>query len=312
MNIAQLKDRARETLRYSYWWSVMVSFLTATGSSMILGTVMSIFYILLIFLGVLSTVGDYGEFESMTPAIAVSFLTTAAVFYAVFAAVVFFIINPLKSGHVAFYVKAANNDLRFGNLFDGFRHNYTNKVKTMFLYTWYIAMWIVLWSLLFGVITAVLLFVASAAVASVSNGGGAVTENMADFLSGESGMAIEFILGLCPVLWSLLLGLLVYMKKCQYFMVEYIIAENPEISSKRAFEISKKTMRGQKFNLFMLDLSFIGWYLLGYIVCFMGLFFVVPYHFAAKAQCYLYLKDYAVRSGYAEYSDFSSIKANIF
>ncbi|KAB1440977.1 DUF975 family protein [Candidatus Galacturonibacter soehngenii] len=42
-------------------------------------------------------------------------------------------------------------------------------------------------------------------------------------------------------------------------MVPYILAENPGIDSKRAFELSKEMMMGEKWNYFVLGLSFIGW-----------------------------------------------------
>ena len=51
----------------------------------------------------------------------------------------------------------------------------------------------------------------------------------------------------------------------EYKMIPYILAENPRISRKRAFEISKNMMDGEKWNAFVLDLSFIGWNLLSTI-----------------------------------------------
>ena len=45
--------------------------------------------------------------------------------------------------------------------------------------------------------------------------------------------------------------------------------------------------KGSKAQLFCLDLSFIGWYLLGFLCCGVGAFFVQPYHQMARANFYL-------------------------
>ena len=51
-------------------------------------------------------------------------------------------------------------------------------------------------------------------------------------------------------------------KSYEYRMIPYILAENPSINWREAFRLSKAMMDGQKWNTFVLDLSFIGWDLL--------------------------------------------------
>ena len=97
------------------------------------------------------------------------------------------------------------------------------------------------------------------------------------------------------LLWSLLFIIPGIIKGFSYFMVPYILAENPNISRERAFEISKKATSGEKWRMFVFDLSFIGWYLLGALCFGVGVFFVLPYHFAAKAELYGALRFKAVR-----------------
>ena len=83
-------------------------------------------------------------------------------------------------------------------------------------------------------------------------------------------------------------------------MVEYIMSENPNISRKRAFEISKQTMNGQKWNTFVLDLSFIGWVILSLFTCgILAVFYVNPYIHSTKAQLYLTLRNIALDNGIA-------------
>ena len=58
-------------------------------------------------------------------------------------------------------------------------------------------------------------------------------------------------------LWSLLLLIPGIIKSYSYSMIPYILAENPAIPRKRAFEISRKMMNGQKKSALFLDLSFL-------------------------------------------------------
>ena len=71
-----------------------------------------------------------------------------------------------------------------------------------------------------------------------------------------------FMKGLFQFLWSLLLVIPGIIKAYEYRMIPYILSENPEISRQRAFEISKRMMMGNKWNTFVLDLSFLGWEIL--------------------------------------------------
>ena len=48
---------------------------------------------------------------------------------------------------------------------------------------------------------------------------------------------------------------------------------------------------GQKMDLFVLDLSFLGWIILGLICCGIGILFVLPYPEATRAEVYLNLKE---------------------
>lgn len=88
-------------------------------------------------------------------------------------------------------------------------------------------------------------------------------------------------------LWSLLLVIPGIIKSYEYHFVPYIIAENPELSYKRAFEISKDMTNGIKFRIFVLQLSFLGWCLLGALLCGVGVLFVNPYIEATMAELYM-------------------------
>lgn len=99
------------------------------------------------------------------------------------------------------------------------------------------------------------------------------------------------------ILWTLLLIIPGIIKSYAYRMVPYILADNPEISHKRAIEMSNAMTNGQKFNIFVLELSFLGWYILGALALGIGVLFVHPYVNATEAELYLVLRQEAIDTG---------------
>lgn len=76
-----------------------------------------------------------------------------------------------------------------------------------------------------------------------------------------------------------------------YRMVPYLLAENPTLSGKQAISLSIQMTRGHKMELFLTDLSFIGYYILGALTFnLFHLFFTKPYHEATKAEYYMTLR----------------------
>jgi len=66
-------------------------------------------------------------------------------------------------------------------------------------------------------------------------------------------------------------------------LVPYILADNPNIGAREALSESKRLMKGEKWNLFVLQLSFMGWTILSVLtVNILAIFFLTPY------QCYTY------------------------
>jgi uncharacterized membrane protein len=102
-----------------------------------------------------------------------------------------------------------------------------------------------------------------------------------------------FVKKLYLFLWSLLFVIPGLVKYFSYALVPYIVAENPDIPANRAIEISKKTMKGEKWHLFVLGLSFIGWYILGALACGIGTLFVVPYVEATYSEFYALMREKA-------------------
>lgn len=91
-------------------------------------------------------------------------------------------------------------------------------------------------------------------------------------------------------LWTLLLVIPGIIKGYSYSMAYYIKADHPEYDWKACIDESKAMMDGHKMELFLLDLSFIGWFIVGALCLGVGLFWVAPYVSAARAQFYLSLQ----------------------
>lgn len=104
-------------------------------------------------------------------------------------------------------------------------------------------------------------------------------------------------------LWSLLFVIPGIIKSYEYSMVPYILAENPQISSERAFELSKKMTHGEKWKIFVLDLSFIGWRILGVLCCCVGEIFLQPYVEATYAELYQVMREKAHGLSFCDYSE---------
>lgn len=104
-------------------------------------------------------------------------------------------------------------------------------------------------------------------------------------------VATMFFKGLFQFLWSLLFVIPGIIKSYEYCMVPYLAAEFPDKDRKELFAMSKQMMDGNKFDTFILGLSFIGWILLGLLPCGLGLLFVIPYIQATMAELYLQLKE---------------------
>ncbi|GAA0079257.1 DUF975 family protein [Clostridium sp. CTA-5] len=104
-------------------------------------------------------------------------------------------------------------------------------------------------------------------------------------------------------LWSLLLIIPGIIKYYAYRMVPYILADNPNIGVKKAIALSNEMTKGYKFDIFVLDLSFIGWYLLGALALFIGILFVMPYENATNTELYLVLRKNALEDNLCTYED---------
>ena len=102
-----------------------------------------------------------------------------------------------------------------------------------------------------------------------------------------AGMLIMILSSLLAVVT---LGIGAIILSYAYSMVPYLLHDYPELTPREAMKISREMMRGQKWNLFVLDLTFIGWIILAFFTAGLGILFVQPYMLTARAAFYEDLK----------------------
>lgn len=172
---------------------------------------------------------------------------------------VVFVKNILELGKNAFFLVSRNSEAKVGYLFNGFKKKYLGNVGKSFVTKLIVAAWVI---------------------------GGYLVYFAAAVLSAVTGIAAFGLLSF----GSIALFVISIIKYYQYRMAPYILVDDPDISLKDLIARTKAMTKGYKGNLFVLDLSFILWYLLGFCACCIGIIFVYPYVEATWAEAYCFLK----------------------
>lgn len=105
----------------------------------------------------------------------------------------------------------------------------------------------------------------------------------------HAGLAL-LVSGVLELLWwcTIIGGVIKYYS---YYMVPFIIAENPDIRALDAITLSRHMMNGHKWECFKLEWSFIGWKILGDITFgLVDIFYTNPYQTATMAEYYAELR----------------------
>ena len=212
--ISELKQRGKAAFRANYWTAVVAGLiLTASTSSEITTRVRDV-----------SQTVQEGGFPPQAQAVV---LTAVSIGGLLGMLIKIFGFSPLEVGGRRFFLVNSVSKASLGEFAWGFKNQYLNVVKTMFL-RW-----------------------------------------------------------LFHFLWTLLFIIPGFIKFYSYSMVPYIMAEDPGMDSMQAITLSRKLMDGEKMNKFMLDLSFIGWFLLSLCTCgLVGFLYLAPYKAATDAEFY--------------------------
>ena len=74
-----------------------------------------------------------------------------------------------------------------------------------------------------------------------------------------------------------LIGLLLIVLILAWALTPYLLLDYPGLRVQDAMKQSKKLMRGNKWRLFLLYLSFLGWLIFSVLTFGIGLLWIVPY-----------------------------------
>ena len=119
--------------------------------------------------------------------------------------------------------------------------------------------------------------------------GGAELNELGSGFKGDWGnvILVMFLRNLFLALWTLLFIIPGIVKSYSYRLVPYLVKDHPELTGTQAIKMSRQLMRGHKWNAFVLDLSFIGWFLLSALTLgILHVFYVGPYVQATDAELY--------------------------
>ena len=160
-----------------------------------------------------------------------------------------FITGPIIVGSSNFFIKEIDREGQIKDLFFAFRTKFFwNIISTMFIYT----------LIILGAIGIPLMI------------------NLFFIRGGHRLPLILFVpLLLVGIRWSY-----------RFRFVPYFIAQYPHLSSRKSLRISMNLTEWKAFKLLCIDLSFIGWYIVGSLLFGLGVFLVRPYHEATVAHAY--------------------------
>ena len=103
-------------------------------------------------------------------------------------------------------------------------------------------------------------------------------------------LGTSLLMTLYILLWCLLFVIPGIIMSYAYAMTPYIMNDRPDLDASDCIHESRVMMKGYKWKLFCLDLSFIGWAILCIFTLGIGLLWLQPYIEASHAKFYEELK----------------------
>lgn len=95
-----------------------------------------------------------------------------------------------------------------------------------------------------------------------------------------------FYMAVKIILWAMLLLVPGIVKSFSYAMTPFVLEDEPELSAGEAIAKSARMMHGHKMQLFLLELSFLGWIFLIILTAGLAVFWVEPYIYASMSAFY--------------------------
>ncbi len=185
-----------------------------------------------------------------------------------------FIGVPVRIGHLRFRLSLIDNAPgKIGTLFGGFDRGYMRYIGLALLKMVYV--W--LWS-----IPSTIFMLISAGGVAVSLFNVLLALGTTDFTYDWTALIVTAL----AMVFMLAFLVLPVIARYRYAMSDYVMAENPDMTVGDALRESTRMMKGNKWRLFCLQLSFIGWALLGILSLGIGFIWISPYMYQAEAAFY--------------------------
>lgn len=119
-------------------------------------------------------------------------------------------------------------------------------------------------------------------------------------------LLVYFLRNLFIGLWCILLVIPGIIYSYSTYFAFQLMNDYPNLKPTEALKLSKKIIRGNRSELFWLDVSFIPWFILCAITCGIASIYVIPYYFTTKALYYENFRLRAVAEGRVNENDFLS------
>ena len=188
-----------------------------------------------------------------------------------------FVSSPVKVGYQRFCLEVLDgneSEIRVGTLFNFFKQSYFKTVGLNIVHSLLIELtWIPM-------------------LVCMAIGGVSFAPSFVSILFAPADTSDLAVMGgLLAFLGLTFLGLIISVcinipVSYAYSMAHIIMADYPGVGAIEAMRLSRQMMKGNKFRLWCLDLSFIGWYILGACCCGLGAYIVTPYQYVARAAFY--------------------------
>lgn len=174
--------------------------------------------------------------------------------------------------------EAEDNEKRYdaGLVLSGYSENFGNTLKITFIRKIYLIGWALLAYLPMFVVIGVLAFMSntpeiSGLIDIFAQYQLSPTEEMALYLGGyilENCQYVIFML-LGAYILTFVLVIPLIRKQYEYMMIPIILADNPDITKKEAFDLTHEIMHGYRWRYFCVEISFVLWRMLA-VVLFMN------------------------------------------
>lgn len=294
---SELKKRAWTNLSPNYWWALLLVFLytiivsTATSFvSGIFGAFSSVFSTLISTFSL--TLGSNPTFSEvigllMPMIIGFSVLSLFSSFFTY--GLVMFFANPMSCGMIRwFFIQRKQKKMNsVDTLFYSFRKDaYKHIVSGM--------AWKLLWTFLWSSVSIIpIIFPTAISILFGMHTNEFITGVSRNFGLTNSSVQVGAIVTLVALfVIAIVICVMINLNRYySYFYTAYILVDDPTIGFREALLKSRHMSRGQKGRMFILDLSFIGWWMLVFLTCGFTAVALYPYLYATYTELYFFRKE---------------------